>query len=243
MNLTDELIEDLAQRVKTFAATHNSAKADADVTAKMGNHEWLGPTFNRHLQRGLSSADAMVASETTARIEWDTSAFAAGVATEAEVDWTLDEIQKLIAAARVLPSTMEALATPAARQTEELIALFSDDKYRARFQAMTRAEVKQLYEAVDPETQAGRRLLVWLEANFSTAQFRDDPAHDAASIQGMHAAIETKQLARVDPKLFAWRDRLTKERAGVNFRETMRHLRDGRGIARRPPKPMLVQAV
>jgi hypothetical protein len=134
----------------------------------------------------------------------------------------------------VLPANLEPLVSQTARQTEELIALLTEDKFRARFERQTRQQALDAYDAADENTQAGRRLIAWLEASWGSTPFRADPEHDAIAVSRLQAAIEARQVKRVPAQLLEWHGKVQRARAHAGFVSTLQHLRSGRGIARKP---------
>jgi hypothetical protein len=109
-----------------------------------------------------------------------------------------------------------------------------EQQLRARFERQTREVALDAYERADESTQAGRRLVVFLETHWDSLAFRDDPDRDAAVILKKNDAVEARQLRRVPAQLLDWRDRLQRAQRHTAFVETLRHLRSGRGIAKRP---------
>jgi hypothetical protein len=225
MNLTDEMIAGIEERILTFAASRNRDAENAVVAQRLNDKSYLADQWAECMQRGLNPADAMKHIETHTRAEFKAESFSIGVREIVELDDTLRVVTQRIADARTLPPTVEPLVNRTERQMEEFVAFMFDEKQRARAAAMTRTDAADVYPRLNPDVQADRRLMAWLEANFSTAVFKDDPDHDATAILRMRDAIEKRQQARVDPKLFEWRDRLERAKRTVSFIETMRYLR------------------
>jgi hypothetical protein len=236
MELNDAYVLELTDRARGFAHTWNADNAEGQVGAK------LREARDRFTQDGvdLMSADAAEKLEEQARQRFDLDAVAAGTSLEGELQGAAAVVADRIEAAKVLPATIEPLVSRQERQLEELAALMTEDRFRARFERQTRREAVAAYEQADEQTQVGRRLVVFLETSWPTVAFRDDPDSDAIALQRMRAAMETRQVARVPKALLEWRGHLDRAQHNIGLTETLRHLRSGRGIAKRP-KPLSVQ--
>jgi hypothetical protein len=236
--LTAQQIEGLTKwtdQALRFATTVNAEAAEAKVG------ERLAEVRQKFSMNGLDSTPAEVldAHDAHAREQWDREASAAGVVIETELAAAAAVLDDRIAAAKVLPATVEPLAARTERQLEELTALLIGRELRARFEQMTRREALDLYARADEETQPGRRRVTYLEAEWSSTAFRDDPEADAIVISQWHAARDARQLKRVPEELLEWRARVQRAQSYVGFTETLRHLRSGRGIAKKPVRPTM----
>lgn len=236
MDLNNAYVLELADRARGFASTWNGEGAEAHVAAKL---EEARKRFTQD-DVDLMSVEAAEKLEEQARQRWDAEAAGAGTRLEVELQGAAAVVDDRIEAAKVLPVTIEPLVSRQERQLEELVALLMEDRLRARFERQTRREAVAAYESADEATQAGRRLVVFLETSWSTVTFRDDPESDVNALQRMRTAMETRQLARVPKELLEWRGHLARARGNIGLTEMLRHLRSGRGIAKRP-KPMTIE--
>lgn len=238
MELNDAYVLELADRTKGFAATWNGERAEAHVAAKL---EDARKAFT--VNDIDSTPDSVLDQhDEKARRDWDRDAQLSGLGIEIELDAASGIVADRIEEAMTLKPTVEPLVTRAERQFEEIASMMAEERLRALFKEQTRQKALDLYERADEQTQTGRRLVVLLEASWKTVTFRDDPDHDAIAISQLRAAMETRRLARVPKELLEWRGHLQRAQGNVAFSETLRHLRSGRGIARRP-KPLTVGVV
>jgi hypothetical protein len=165
---------------------------------------------------------------------------AEGAVLEVELMGAAAIIADRIDAAKVLSPAVEPLVSRTERQLEEFVALLVTREWREQCSGMTRQQALDAYEAADEQTQAGRRLVTFIETQWTRTPFRDDPDRDAMAIDRLKAAIESRRFARVPAELIEWHDRIQRAQNYIGFTEVLKHLRGGRGIASRP-KPALTR--
>jgi hypothetical protein len=229
MELTEATVLELADRAIGFPLRASSEQAEPWVADR-------AEARRPFIVNGIDSTPPHVIEQhdAAARTQWDRDRAAEGVQLEAELAGVEAIIADRMAAAKVLPPTVEPLVSRTERQLEEFVALAVTRELREECKGMTRAEALAAYERADEQTQAGRRLVTFLEQHWTSTAFRDDPDRDAITISKLKAAIEQRQLARVPKELIEWRDRIHRAQRYAGFTEVLRHLRSGRGIAARP---------
>ena len=232
MELNEETMQQYEERRYGFVGRWSKESAEAHVAKELGDAR---QQFTRNGVDLISPEGLENLNEKT-RTKWDAAAFTDGIQIETAHDVLKALNEEHIELKKVLPPNVEPLVSRQEKQFEELTALIADEKFRARFADLTRTDTKAVYDGADETSQAGRRLVTWIEANFSTATFKADPDHDAIATMQMQKAIEARQLARVPKQLLDWRDRLQSAERSLGFSEIMRHLRSGRGIARQPKR-------
>jgi hypothetical protein len=230
MELNDATVLELADRAFGYPSSVNAESAEARVS------EEIAKARERVAHNGIDllPADAVARIDNNERRKWDKAAFEFGLEIETKLDLMAALVGDRVSAAKVLNPSLDPPVSRTERQMEEFVSFMHEDRMRARYAPLTRMTAVTDYERADETTQAGRRLMAFIESSWSSMAFRDDPEHDAIALMRMRDAIERRQLARVPPQLIEWRDRLDKARRHVAFTETMRHLRSGRGIALRP---------
>jgi hypothetical protein len=230
MDISEGMVLELADRANGFARTWGSERADAHVA------ERVAAVRQRFTQDGLdlTPPEAVAQIEAEARTNWDASARKTGVILETDLEAAVAILDDRMSAAQQLTPTVEPLISRQERQLEELTALLAEDRLRALVANLTRREVIDLYQQADDQTQAGRRLVVQLEALWPSLTFRADPDTDATALLAWRKVSDERRTARVPPELSQWRERLVTAQRGAGFTTTMRHLRAGRGIAKRP---------
>jgi hypothetical protein len=239
MEVNEFTVMEFADRAHGFAHKWSAAAAEVHVEKE------IAETRAQFTRNGvdLTSEHGIEKLIEQTRTKWDSDAARDGVSIETGIAGLGAILADRIEAAKQLPATIDPPVSRQERQLEELTSLLMEDRFRARFREQTRRQAREAYAAADDRTQAGRRLVVFLETQWPTIQFRDDPDSDAIAIAQMRAAIEVRQLARVPKQLLDWRDRLQRAERSLGFSETMRHLRSGRGIARLPKPMTLYRAV
>jgi hypothetical protein len=235
MELNDAMVLELADRASGYAFSVSAERAEAKIAEEVAKAR---EQFSRN-GLDLLPAEAIAKIDHNERQRWDKAAFESGLDIEIKLNGAAAIVEDRITAAKVLQPALEPPVSRTERQMEEFITFMHEDRMRARYQRQTRAAALRDYEGADETTQAGRRLIAFMETSWSSMEFRDDPEHDAMVIPRVRAAIETRQLARVPAQLLEWRRRLEKARRSVTFTETLQHLRSGKGLAVRP-RPLQV---
>jgi hypothetical protein len=230
MELNEATVLELADRAVGFPVRASSEQAEPWVA------ERVAEARRPFIVNGIDSTPPHVIEqhEAAARTQWDRDRAAEGVRLEAELAGAEAIIADRMAAAKVLPPTVEPLVSRTERQLEEFVALLVTREWREHFATRTRQQALDAYTAADEQTQAGRRLVTFIEQQWTSTAFRDDPDRDAIAISRLKTAIEARQLARVPQELIEWRNRIHRAQRYAGFTEVLRHLRSGRGIASRP---------
>ncbi len=236
MELNDERVRTLCEQARGFGGTWSREQAEQVVAQKVAA---VRERFTID-GRDFTPEDAVATVEADERAAWDKAAAAAGLALETELAAVVAVLGDRIAAAKVLPPTIEPLISRQERQLEELTALLIDEKFRARVATMTRAQVVEWYQGAPEDTQAGRRVTTFLESSWPTLTFAaDDPGVDVEAMQRWRKVRDARQVARVSAELLTWHTQASEASRHLSFTETMRHLRSGRGIARVPKRLQL----
>jgi hypothetical protein len=230
MELNEQRVIELSERALAFPLNASVERAEPWVADRVAE------AHRPFVVNGIDSTPPAVLDqhEQAARTQWDGDRAAEGAVLETELAGVAAVLGDRIDAAKVVTPYLEPLTSPQMRQTEELIALLMEDKLRERFGRLTRREALDIYTTASEETQAGRRMIAFLETHRETVGFVDNPDDDAVAIHQFKAAIEARQLARVPKQLLDWRDRIQRAQRYAGFTEVLRHLRSGRGIATRP---------
>jgi hypothetical protein len=236
--INEALVLDLEDRARMFGPTWNSLEADKAVAETLRQ---AAVPFTVNGINGMP-ADLRERHEAKAREDWDQNAFAAGVALESDLERVQAIVRDRIAAAKVLSPTVEAVVSRQERQLEEIAEVLIGRELAAQFATLTPAEALKMYKAADENTQRGRRLVAWLEGDgpdgprWFTVIRREDGAREANTLADLQwqRSREERQRARVPANLLVWDQKLEGAQTLITFAETMRHLRSGRGIAKRP---------
>jgi len=190
-------------------------------------------------REGLSfvSESSIAKFEDEFRAKYDREREVEATLLESEAKALEAEIAAAIAKGATVPSERDIHATST---SNALIAGVLEElqvqRLRAEWSTQTLTEIAEQYPTwTDERDRTAVRLL---EAAITgrgptSLGVKADPDHDARALLKLQAAVSERRRARVSPALVSLQDRLRATRT-MQRDVTLRHLRSGRGIARRP---------
>ena len=235
---------------------------EADVNAL--EHKWAtwetacrGAVADEVISNELSAADpshimktyprntyseALAAFEDDRRRQYDVTRGADAAVLQAETNALQSALDEAIAGAEVVKSERDAFGTSTSNAImvgvlEELVG----QRLRGEWRELTIADLAHQYATWDQE-RGDRTPMKMLEdamrAGTLTRLVRAaDPERDAAAMLSLQRVVAERRKTRVPPALYALRDRLTGVRT-LQRRLFITHLREGKGVARRPTSAM-----
>lgn len=233
LSLTD--VEQFEGRPKAFLDDAREDVADAKTDAEMQ------AVREKYSRDGALVFDGAVfdAYEAKFRERYDQELLDRGIAIEADREALLARIDRDMAAAEVLPSAVTGRFP--ADSEKSLLAQLLDRQERADVRAqlagLTFAQVAALYDrATDTEHNIVVRVLEEAAGMGTLEQLgivNADATETAGALMHLQTAIKARRAARVPKWLHEARERVLRTRT-LTFTTKLDHLRQGRGIARRP---------